>query len=84
VCFSNNIYEELHITSIRKEYIKTRHEKEIYDEALKTGKVEDSPAVQHLMKRLDENLEIMKELCYKWAAEARIQNPSDDPVEAFD
>ena len=82
--FSNNIYEEMQIDEIKREYLKTVAEKELYEEALKNGSLEQTVDVDYVIKRLQENIETMQAICNKWLLEERIANPSNDPKEGFD
>jgi hypothetical protein len=50
--FSNCIYEEMQIDEIKREYEKAVAEKEQYEEALKSGSLEDNIDVQYFMKRI--------------------------------
>ena len=74
----------MQIDEIKREYVKTLNEKEQYEEALKSGTLEENEDVQYIIKRFKENLDTMAALCEKWLLEERIQNPSNDPVEGFD
>lgn len=82
--FSHCIYEEMQIDEIKREYVKTVNEKEQYEEALKSGTLEENEDVHYIIKRFNENLDIMRGLCDKWLHQERIQNPSNDPEEGFD
>ena len=81
--FSMNIYEEIDIDDLKREYQKTVEDKNSYLDDIKAGILTESPAVKHVLTRLDENLKLITELLDKYADEARMDKAT--PIlEKFD
>ena len=70
--FSKNIYEELTMEDLKREYMKTQVDKQSYHDGLKSGTLTDSPAVKHVIERLGENLVMIETLIEKYCKEARL------------
>lgn len=67
-----NIYEEIELDDLKREYLKTKQDKQSYLDDIKAGILTESPAVKHVIQRLTENHEMIKELLESYSKEARL------------
>jgi len=83
--FSINIYEEIEIDDLKREYEKTKQDRQSYLDDIKAGALTESPAVKHVISRLNENLDMIKELLEKYSNEARLTpEMANTTLEKFD
>lgn len=65
--YSNNIYRELTIDDLRREYEKTATESADYKALMESGGIKKEPkAVEHMLKKYDKKVLLIKEMLNKW------------------
>lgn len=69
--FSNSIFEEMHIDDLKKEYQKTKLEKQRYIEEISRGKV-DKSKVNYIVEAFESKLNDIRSLIDKWVKKANI------------
>ena len=83
--FSINIYEEMPIEDLKREYQKTLADQQSYMDDIKTGILTESPSVSYVLKRLEENLSMINSLLDSYAQEARLTpDQATTTLERFD
>jgi nitrogen fixation/metabolism regulation signal transduction histidine kinase len=82
--YSNNIYREMTIDDLRREFQKTQTEANDYKALLEAAAIrKETKAVQYLVKKYDAKLLTIKEMLNKWLKQAYI-NEVVDINDAFD
>jgi hypothetical protein len=71
--FSDNIYKELKIPDLKREYQKSKQEKfQLRADILKGDFDKDDPLLNYYMARLEEKFKSIKDLLNKWLREKRL------------
>lgn len=80
--FSKNIYEELTIEDLKREYEKTLADKQSYLDEISQGILTESSEVTYVVNRLEENLQMILSLLGSYVEEARLTpDQSTSPLE---
>jgi TnpA family transposase len=76
--YSNNIYREMTIDDLRREYEKTATEAADYKALLESGNIrKESKAVEYMLRKYDRKTMIIKEMLNKWLKQAYVNEVID-------